>query len=126
MPVIPVKGKSLSELIALANEKNYDFVFIDTEGKDRPSSYEATEQADLCLVPLRDHKKGNYPCVNIEASIKLGKDLIFVLNHCPTHLRRDLAKKANSLGSCASFRSYCRVWCLSVFGHAAIWPVSVV
>ena len=31
--------------------------------------------------------------------MKLGKDLIFVLNHCPPRLRHDLAEKANSLGS---------------------------
>jgi chromosome partitioning protein len=98
--IIPVKGKPLSEFIALANEKNYDFVFIDTAGKDSPSSYEAMEQADLCLVPLRARKKDIYPArVNIEASMKLGKDLIFVMNHCPPRLRRDLAEKANSLGS---------------------------
>jgi putative transposase len=23
-------------------------------------------------------------------------------------------------------RSYCQIWCLRLFGHAAIWPVSVV
>jgi hypothetical protein len=22
--------------------------------------------------------------------------------------------------------SYCQIWCLRLFGHAAIWPVSVV
>ncbi len=98
--IIPVIGKPLVDFINLAKEKKYDFVFIDTAGKDSPSSYEAMEQADLCLVPLRARKKDIYPArVNIEASMKLGKDLIFVLNHCPPRLRRDLIEKANSLGS---------------------------
>jgi hypothetical protein len=29
------------------------------------------------------------------------------------------------LGNLYTIRSYCQIWCLSVFGHAAIWPVSV-
>ena len=98
--IIPASGKPLASFIKLAREKGYDFVFIDTAGKDSPSSYEAMEQADLCLVPLRARKKDIYPArVNIEASIKLKKDLVFVLNHCPPRLRRALLEKAGSLGA---------------------------
>lgn len=98
--IIPASDKSLESFITLASEKGYDYLFIDTGGKDDPTVYEGMQHADLCLVPTRARKKDIFPArVNIEASTKLGKDLVFVLNHTPARLRVDLQERARALSS---------------------------
>ena len=98
--VIPVSGKPLKHFVETAREKGYDYVFVDTAGKDSPSAYEAMEISDFCMIPLRARKKDIYPAkVNIDASMKLNKDLVFVLNHCPPVVRRELIEKAKTLGN---------------------------
>ena len=98
--IIPAFGKQLLEFVKQAEKKEYDYLFIDTKGSDDPTGYEAMQYADLVIVPTRARKKDIFPArAIIEASGKLKKDLVFVLNHTPPKLRSDIEERAKSLSS---------------------------
>ena len=48
-----VKSSELEEAIGRAKESGCNFVFIDTPGRDEPSTAAAIRMADLCVIPCR-------------------------------------------------------------------------
>jgi chromosome partitioning protein len=82
--LLVVKSGELEKAIEVARQKEIDFVFIDTPGKEDPSTIAAIKMADLCIVPCRptpgDMETMPTTCNTIK---RLNKPAIFVLNQSP-------------------------------------------
>lgn len=82
--LIKINARDLERAIKLAEEQKFDFVFIDTPGRDEPGQAAAIRAADFCLVPCRPSPadmKATPPTV--ETIRRLGKTAFFVLTQTP-------------------------------------------
>lgn len=79
-----INSSELPDAIRKAEAAKYDFVFIDTPGRDEPITTAAIRAADLCVVPCRPtpgDMKATPP--TIATVNRLGKDVAFVLTQVP-------------------------------------------
>jgi chromosome partitioning protein len=84
-----IKSSELEGAIAKAETAGFDFVFIDTPGRDEPGTAAAIRAADLCIIPCRPtpgDMKATPPTV---ATInRLEKHAAFVLTQTPARSYR--------------------------------------
>ncbi len=82
--LIKIEARDLEKGIKLAGQQKFDFVLIDTPGRDEPAQAAAIRMADFCLVPCRPSPadmKATPPTV--ETIRRLGKTAFFVLTQTP-------------------------------------------
>lgn len=82
--LIKIEAPELERAIKLAGEQKFDFVIIDTPGRDEPAQAAAIRAADFCIVPCRPSPadmKATPPTV--ETIRRLGKPAFFVLTQTP-------------------------------------------
>lgn len=82
--LIKIEAKELDKAIKLAGDQRYDFVIIDTPGRDEPAQASAIRLADFCVVPCRPSPadmKATPPTV--DTIRRLGKPAFFVLTQTP-------------------------------------------
>lgn len=82
--LIKIEAKELEKAIKLAREQKFDFVIIDTPGRDEPAQASAIRLADFCVVPCRPSPadmKATPPTV--DTIRRLGKPAFFVLTQTP-------------------------------------------
>ncbi len=51
--LIKIEAAELEKAIDLAREQKFDFVIIDTPGRDEPAQASAIRLADFCVIPCR-------------------------------------------------------------------------
>lgn len=96
-----IKSSELHEALTKAGKSGYDFVFIDTPGRDEPATAAAIRAADLCIVPCRPapgDMKATPPTI---ATInRLKKHAAFVLTQTPprSYRNREAEKGLSVLG----------------------------
>jgi chromosome partitioning protein len=79
-----IKASQLTEAMRAAAAEGYEFVLIDTPGRDEPANAAAIKAADFCIVPCRPtpgDMKATPP--TIETINRLGKQAAFVLTQAP-------------------------------------------
>lgn len=82
--LIKIEAPDLEKALNLAKTKNFDFVIIDTPGRDEPAQAAAIRVSDFCIVPCRPSPadmKATPPTV--ETIRRLGKPAFFVLTQTP-------------------------------------------
>ncbi len=82
--LIKIEAKELEKAIELAQAQKFDYVIIDTPGRDEPAQAVAIRLADFCVVPCRPSPadmKATPPTVDIIR--RLGKPAFFVLTQTP-------------------------------------------
>ena len=88
----------MPDAIAKAKSANFDYVMIDTPGRDEPATTAAIRAADFCIIPCRPTPvdlKATPPTV---ATInRLSKQAVFVLTQAPPRGER-LREAAVGLG----------------------------
>jgi len=94
-----IKSTELDDAISRAKDGGFDFVFIDTPGRDEPCTTAAIRVADLCVVPCRPtpgDMKATPPTI---ATInRLEKNAAFVLTQtAPRGQRKTEAEKGLSM-----------------------------
>jgi chromosome partitioning protein len=83
LQVISVTAAKLSRAIELG-ETRFDFVFIDTPGRDEPVQASAIMQSDFCVIPCRPSPTDLKATPATVATIKrLNKPFAFVLTQTP-------------------------------------------
>jgi chromosome partitioning protein len=81
--LIRVSASELPKAIDLA-AKHFDFVFIDTPGRDEPAQALAIGKSDFCIIPCRPSPTDLQATPATVATIKrLGKPFAFVLTQTP-------------------------------------------
>ena len=85
-----IKSSELADAIAKAEKAGFDFVFIDTPGRDEPGTAAAIRTSDLCIIPCRPapgDMKATPPTI---ATInRLKKNAAFVLTQTAPHGQRN-------------------------------------
>jgi chromosome partitioning protein len=85
-----IKSSELADAIQKAEKAGYDLIFIDTPGRDEPSTAAAIRASDLCIIPCRPtpgDMKATPPTI---ATInRLKKDAAFVLTQAPARSYRN-------------------------------------
>lgn len=82
--LIKIAASELEKAIKLAGEQKFDFILIDTPGRDEPAQASAIRLADFCIVPCRPSPadmKATPPTV--DTIRRLGKTAFFVLTQTP-------------------------------------------
>ncbi len=82
--LVKIEAQELEKAIKLAREQKFDFVIIDTPGRDEPAQASAIRLADFCVVPCRPSPadmKATPPTV--DTIRRLGKPAFFVLTQTP-------------------------------------------
>jgi chromosome partitioning protein len=82
--LIKLRAAQLEEAVNGARRGGYDFLIIDTPGRDEPATAAAIRAADFCVVPCRPtpgEMKATPP--TIETINGLGKQAAFVLTQAP-------------------------------------------
>lgn len=82
--LVKIQGKDLEKALNLAKQKNFDWVLIDTPGRDEPSQAAAIKASDFCIIPCRPSPadmKATPPTA--ETIRRLGKKSAFVLTQTP-------------------------------------------
>jgi len=82
--LIKLRAAQLEEAVNGARRGGYDFLIIDTPGRDEPATAAAIRAADFCVVPCRPtpgDMKATPP--TIETINRLGKQAAFVLTQTP-------------------------------------------
>jgi chromosome partitioning protein len=103
-----VTSGQLPEAIQRARESGYDFVFIDTPGRDEPGTAAAIRVSDLVLVPVRPTPGDMKAIPPTVATVKrLQKEIAFVLTQTPPRGFR-IAEAEKSL-SMLGLVSPCRI-----------------
>ena len=85
-----ISSGELNEAISKARKAGFDLVFIDTPGRDEPSTAAAIRVANLCIIPCRPtpgDMKATPP--TIATITRLEKNAAFVLNQTPPRGRRN-------------------------------------
>lgn len=82
--LVKIDATEIEDALATARHNGFDLVFIDTPGRDEPSTAAAIREADFCLIPCRPtpaDMKATPPTV---ATItRLNKPIVFVLTQTP-------------------------------------------
>jgi chromosome partitioning protein len=94
--LVTVTATDLPKAIDLAKNK-FDFVFIDTPGRDEPAQAVAIMQSDFCIIPCRPSPTDLKATPATVATIKrLNKPFAFVLTQAPARSYR-IAEAAAAL-----------------------------
>jgi chromosome partitioning protein len=81
--LVTVTAAELPKAIEIA-AKQFDFVFIDTPGRDEPAQASAITQSDYCVIPCRPSPTDLTATPTTVATIKrLNKPFAFVLTQTP-------------------------------------------
>ncbi len=81
--LVSITAAELPKAIDLA-AKQFDFVFVDTPGRDEPAQASAILQSDFCIIPCRPSPTDLQATPATVATIKrLGKPFAFVLTQTP-------------------------------------------
>jgi len=92
--LVRIESWALPEAVAKAKSAGFDYVMIDTPGRDEPSTTAAIRAADFCIIPCRPTPvdlKATPPTV---ATItRLAKQAVFVLTQTPA--RGDRVREAD-------------------------------
>jgi len=82
--LVRLESGDLSQALAKAKEAGFDYVLIDTPGKDEPATAAAIRAADFCIVPCRPTPVDLKAIPPTVATInRLSKPAIFVLSQTP-------------------------------------------
>lgn len=93
--LIAVESNQLPEAIRRATQSGVDYLFLDTAGRDAPSTAAAIRAADFCLVPCRPTPQDMKAIPPTVDTIKrLNKPFAFVLTQCPARGRRTSEARA--------------------------------
>lgn len=82
--VIKINASELDRALAAAKKQGFDWVLIDTPGRDEPGAAAAIRAADFCVIPCRPSPadlKATPPTV--ETIRRLSKPAAFVLTQTP-------------------------------------------
>lgn len=82
--LVKIQGKDLDKALKLAEKQKFDWVLIDTPGRDEPSQAAAIRASDFCIIPCRPSPadmKATPPTA--ETVRRLGKTAAFVLTQTP-------------------------------------------
>ncbi len=86
--LVSITAAELPKAIDLA-AKQFDFVFVDTPGRDEPAQASAIMQSDFCIIPCRPSPTDLQATPATVATIKrLGKPFAFVLTQTPARSYR--------------------------------------
>lgn len=87
--LVSIEPNQLKEALAKARANNFDYVFIDTAGRDAPSAKIAIDASDFVVVPCRPAIGDMRASVSTVQAIKqLNRSFAFVLNQSPFQLKR--------------------------------------
>jgi chromosome partitioning protein len=82
--LVRIDASELDEALATARTNAFDFVFIDTPGRDEPSIAAAIRVADFCILPCRPTPADMRATPPTVATInRLNKPMAFVLTQTP-------------------------------------------
>lgn len=82
--LIRVKSGELEEALEKARKNNFDYVLIDTPGRDEPATAAAIKLADFCIIPCRPSPADMKATpATIETVRRLERPAAFVLNQTP-------------------------------------------
>ena len=82
--LIHVKHAELEKAVEKAKDNKFDFVLIDTPGRDEPATAVAIKLSDFCIVPCRPSPADMKATpATIETIRRLEKPAAFVLNQTP-------------------------------------------
>ncbi len=94
---VRVTASELPKALSLARSQ-FDFVFIDTPGRDEPAQAQAIMQSDFCVIPCRPSPADLKATPATVATIKrLNKPFAFVLTQTPARSFR-VAEASAALG----------------------------
>jgi chromosome partitioning protein len=82
--VIKISASELERALAVAKKQKFDWVLIDTPGRDEPGAAAAIRAADFCVIPCRPSPadlKATPPTVDTIRRLK--KPAVFVLTQTP-------------------------------------------
>jgi chromosome partitioning protein len=95
--LVTVTAAELPKAIEIA-AKQFDFVFIDTPGRDEPAQASAIMQSDFCIIPCRPSPTDLQATPATVATVKrLNKPFAFVLTQTPARSFR-IAEASAALG----------------------------
>lgn len=82
--LVKIQGKDLEKALNLARTQNFDWVLIDTPGRDEPAQAAAIRESDFCVIPCRPSPADMKATPPTAGTIhRLGKTATFVLNQTP-------------------------------------------
>jgi chromosome partitioning protein len=82
--LVRLDSGDISEALAKARDADFDYVLIDTPGKDEPATAAAIRAADFCIVPCRPTPVDLKAVPPTVATInRLSKPAVFVLTQTP-------------------------------------------
>jgi chromosome partitioning protein len=82
--LVRLDSGDISEALAKARDAGFDYVLIDTPGKDEPATAAAIRAADFCIVPCRPTPVDLKAVPPTVATInRLSKPAVFVLTQTP-------------------------------------------
>lgn len=83
-PLVEVTTKDLEKAIAGAKDQKFDWVIIDTPGRDDAAQAAAIRAADFCIIPCRPSAADlEATSSTVETIKRLGKSYAFVLTQTP-------------------------------------------
>ena len=96
LSVLATEAKRLPEILKHARNDAFDWVFIDTSGRDEPGVNAAVKQSDFCLLPCRPSPADLHAIKPTVAGIRrMDKPFAFVITQAPARGNRaDEARKA--------------------------------
>jgi chromosome partitioning protein len=87
--LVRLDSGNISEALAKARDAGFDYVLIDTPGKDEPATAAAIRAADFCIVPCRPTPVDLKAIPPTVATInRLCKPAVFVLTQSPARGER--------------------------------------
>ncbi len=82
--LVKIGSWSLPEAISNAKSAGFDYVMIDTPGRDEPSTTAAIRAADFCVIPCRPTPMDMKAIPPTVATVnRLSKQAVFVLSQTP-------------------------------------------
>lgn len=96
--LVRVKPTELEKALEGAKAKKFDYVLIDTPGRDEPATAAAIRLADFCVIPCRPSPADMKATpATVETIRRLGKPAAFVLTQTPPRSYR-IREAQNGLG----------------------------
>ena len=87
--LVKIESWSLPDAISRAQTAGFDYVLIDTPGRDEPSTTAAIRAADFCIIPCRPTPLDLKAVPPTVATInRLSKPAVFVLSQTPARGER--------------------------------------